>query len=254
MKTLFKYDFTYLWKTSKFIIIIVLGIFLAMLSVLTAYFLNDILQSAFDMDEFCIPITEPTVYDAYGEFFNNFTQIYLMVVLFLSVAFFTRDTTKDHLPLIFSKPLSRKHYVLSKSIWYITLIFIGLAVSIAIFMTYSYLLFEVFHVGRFIVAMLGFYVFLLIIGHIALLFSMLFKSYLAPAALTFGVFILFTILNMFDQGILKYLPNQLLQYPNLLLLEQISYTTFLITTVIGTITIGLLLFGAVQLFKRKSLL
>ena len=254
MKILFKYDFTYLWKTHKLLVIVVLALFLSMLSVLTAYFLNDILQSAFDTDEMCIPLTEPTVYDSYSEFFNNFTQIYLLVVLFLSVAFFTRDATRDHLPLIFSKPLKRADYIFSKSLWYVIYVLVGLIVGGFVFGIYTYLLFETFHGVRFMIALLGFYVFLLLLGHVALLFSTLFKSYLAPAALTFGVFIMFSIVNMFDQGILKYLPNQLMQSPMLLLTEQINYQTMFISIILGIFLVVVLLMISVKLFRKKSLL
>ncbi len=190
MKTLLKYDFSYLWKTSKVIVLVGLGLFLAGLGVVTARFLPDIYRFAFGDSDIIITLPDPTIMDAYEQFFSNFTEMFVIVLIFLMVAFFTRDETGGHAPLIFSKPLRRRHYVLSKSLWMSVSVVGTLVVSALFFMYYTALLFDGLDVLRFVFSVFTLAVFIIMLMHMALFFTVWTKTYLAPVGMTFLVFVL----------------------------------------------------------------
>jgi hypothetical protein len=67
MKTLIKYDFYYLRKTAKFIIFPALAFLLAVMSPLTAKYMNDILSFALGSQEVPFEFPEPTVMESYTQ-------------------------------------------------------------------------------------------------------------------------------------------------------------------------------------------
>ena len=255
MKTIVKYDLWYLQRTSKFIVIGMLGVLLTGMSVLTARFMNEIMAFAFKQEGLEVPLFEdPTAYDSYVQFYGNFTQIFLLVLLFVSIAYFTFDSSRGHYPLIFSKPFDRKQYVLIKSILISLTVLVALVVSGLFFSYYTIVLFDGFEWGKFWLSLLIYYIFLLLILHVGLYFSMLLKSYMMPVVYTLIIFFGFSILTTIDFGFLQYMPWNLVNVPLEMLANELTVGESLVSAVIGVALIAVLLILSMRTFKNKELI
>ena len=253
MKTILKYDVLYWQRTSKFIVLGALGLFLSGLSVLTARYFNRIIEFALRSEGIDIEMPEPTVLESYTQFFSNFNQIFLWVVLFVSVAFFTRDRTRGHLPLIFSKPIHRSHFILAKSLIASVTILVVLLASSIVFGYYTYFLFETFALGRFLLAVLGYYVYVMLVVHTGLLVSAVSKSYWVPALSALGVYFVTSILTILDFGVLKYMPWHLVGYPMTYAHEQLETAVLLGAIGLGVCASILMVIIALRVFKSRPI-
>jgi ABC-2 type transport system permease protein len=253
MKTIIKYDMNYMKKTSKFLVIGILGIFLAGLSTITAKYFNQIMEYALRQEGIEITLPPSTVNEAYVQFFTNFTQIYFMVILFIGVAYFTHDLTKGHYPLIFSKPIKRRDYILSKSLIFSLTIVVSLVLASVFFVYYTYILFGTFDFTKFLFALTAFTVYILLIVHFALYFSTLFKNYLTPLVLSLAVFFLFSTLSIFDMGLFKYMPYQLMGYSMKIMSENIIPLDIWISIILSVGIIKLLIYLSIKRFSKRSL-
>ena len=253
MKTIISYDMNYMKKTSKFTVLGVLGIFLAGLSALTARYLNVIIEYALGQDGIDIVMPEPTVKDSYIQFFSNFNQIFLLVLLFIGVLFFIQDKTQGHYPLIFTKPIVREHYIFSKVIVVMATLIITYIVSILFFGYYTFFLFDSFDTLDFLVASLAYISLSTLILMLGLLTSVLFKSYFGAVMLPLVIFIFMGMLSFLNQGIFKYFPHQLTVYSIAYLEGDINLNTLLVSSFIGLLIATIFLYLALRLFKKVSL-
>ena len=140
MKKLLKYDFFYLFKTSKFLVIGAVFVMFSVISPLTTKYINEILSFLLNGADSPIEIPVPTIYTAYSQYISDLYEICFMVVLFVVVSIFIRDKTKGLLPLILSKPINRTKYVLSKYISVLVLILGSLLLGYLTFSYYTYFL------------------------------------------------------------------------------------------------------------------
>ena len=210
MKALLKYDFLYMHKTTKIIIMIGLGVFLAALSVLTARYMNEIMQLAMAQEGIdTIDVPEPTVNDAYLQFYSNMQQIFFLTLLFISGAFFSKDIFKGIDQWLFARPVSRVHYLLSKTVVIHALGLFGLLVS-ALFFAYStYFVFEGVAIGRFFLSLLIFYVFMLFFIQLVMMLVSIFGRMLWPMLISVTVFFTLSLFGSIESGFFKYLPVRL---------------------------------------------
>lgn len=210
MKALLKYDILYMHKTTKIIIMIGLGVFLAALSVLTARYMNELMQMAMAQEGIeNIDVPEPTVNDAYMQFFSNMQQIFFLTLLFISGAFFSKDISKGIDQWLFARPVSRVHYLLSKTIVIHLLGLFGLLVS-ALFFAYSTVfVFEGFDLGRFFLSLLIFYVFILFFVQLVMMLVSIFGRMLWPMLISVTVFFVLSIFGSIESGFFKYMPVKL---------------------------------------------
>jgi|LGVF01.2.fsa_nt_gb ABC-2 type transport system permease protein len=210
MRKLLKYDFYYLQKTSKFIIFPVLLVLLAIMSPLTARYLNEILAFTLEGTGIIIDLGSPTAFESYSQYIGNLYELYLYVILFVAVGMFINDKTKGLLPLIISKPISRTKYILSKFITLNILIFVSLFIGYFVFDYYTFFLFdEIDMLGMFYVTLL-YFVYIIYVTSIALFSATHTKSYILAIVTTFGVMIFIGALKLWQVGILKYIPGYIL--------------------------------------------
>lgn len=210
MKALLKYDFSYMHKTTKIYIMIGLGVFLAALSVLTARYMSELMQFAMAQEGMeTIDVPTPTVQDAYLQFFSNMQQIFFLVLLFIAGAFFSKDISKGIDQWLFARPVSRIHYMLSKTLVIHLLGVFGMLVS-ALFFAYSTVfLFEGFEFWRFFASLFIFYVFILFFVQLVMLLVSIFGRMLWPMLISVITFFVLSLFNTIDSGIFKIMPVRL---------------------------------------------
>lgn len=210
MKTLLRYDVLYMRRTTKIIIMLALGIFLAGLSVLTAKYMNELMAIAFAQEGIeGVEIPEPTVGDAYVQFYSNMQQIFFLVFLFIGGAFFSRDFTKGTDQWIFARPVNRVHYLLSRTLVLHALGLASLIVSGAFFLYATYFLFPEVDVGRFMVSLAIFYLFILFFTQLMLALVTVFARMLWPMLITIVLLFILSIFSSINEGVFKYIPSRL---------------------------------------------
>ena len=250
MKKLLKYDFYYLQKTSKFIIFPVLLVLLAIMSPLTARYLNEILAFTLEGTGIVIDLGIPTVFESYSQYIGNLYELYLYVIIFVAIGMFINDKTKGLLPLIISKPISRTKYILSKFISLNVLILISLFVGYFVFDYYTFFLFdEIDMLGMFYVTLL-YFVYIIYVTSIALFAATHTKSYILSVVTTLGIMLLIGALKLWQVGILKYIPGYLIN--NMIeLLMDIADTKVIIYNVLLTLGISSV-FIILSIFKFRK--
>jgi ABC-2 type transport system permease protein len=237
MKKLLKYELLYLRKTQKFTVFIGLFLFFSIISPLTAKYIKEIISFFLAGTDFALPIPDPTVYTAYEQYTSDLFETIFLVILFMSVSHFIHDKTKGLLPLIFSKPISRNKYLISKYLAFQILLLISLILGYLIFTYYTYALFGEVLFFRGLVMMGLYYIYLVFISAVAMLFSLIFKSYLTAILPTFGVYILFAIFSALGEyGLFQYLPGMVTNNIVAILYEIVD-----ISQILGTLTITLAL-------------
>lgn len=254
MKTLLKYDFLYMKKTSKILVFLVLGVFLSGLSVLTARYLNDILKFAFEQEGLGgIVLPDVTVMDAYVQFHSNFQQIFFFVLIFVGISFINHDASKGYDVWILSRPVKRYEYLLSKTIVLNTLVFVTLVVSAVVFAYYTYFIFDEFAYGRFSLGLLMFMVFTKMFTQIFLLLGVIFRQTLLPVILSFVLFFTLSALSAIEWSVFKYLPGNLLSMPLSLFNGDIEWSLVLITMLVATVISIVCFIASVKIFETKQI-
>jgi ABC-2 type transport system permease protein len=256
MKALLKYDLLYMHKTTKVFIMLGLGIFLAALSVLTARYMNELMQYAMAQEGIgSFPVSEPTVMDAYIQFYSNMQQIFFLVFLFIAGAFFSKDISQGIEQWLFARPVSKTKYMLSKTLVIHLLGLFGMLVA-ALFFAYSTVfIFDGFSYWRFIGSLFIFYVFVLFFVQLLMLLVGLFGRMLWPMLISVLVFFVLSAFSPIDGGFFKYTPLRLPAYALSFIMEDVATGDLIWTIVIGLglsvflSVLGIFLFNK-QLYKQ----
>lgn len=248
MKTLIKYDLFYLKRTAKFIIFPALAFILAVISPLTAKYMNQILEFALGSEDLPLSFPEPTVMDSYTQYLGNLYEMFILVVIFVSVGIFVRDKTKVLIPLILTKPISRTKYLLSKYITFNLLLFVSLIVGYLVFSYYTFVLFgEVDMLGMFYGTLL-YMLYVLFITSIALFASAVFDTYILAMFFTFGIYIVVNIFNIFKATLFQFFPGRIINAITEILVGTIEAGDIIFYILVPIIFIAGFLVTGIKLF------
>jgi ABC-2 type transport system permease protein len=253
MFKLLKYDFYHLRKTSKFIIFPVVIVIFAILSPMTARYMNDILDLALAESGFDIVLTDPVVMDSYLQYIGNLYETILFVILFVGVGFFIKDKTKGLLPLVLSKPISKPKYLLSKYVSLSVLILGSLLIGYLVFSYYTYFIFKEVDMFGMLLTTLLFFVFILYLLSISMFTATHFKSYLASVSVTFGIYILTSMLTIFEVSIFKYLPGFLSSFSVDILMNQEVVGDVLISVGITILLSIMFIYFSIKKFIKQDI-
>lgn len=243
MLKLFKYDLFYLRKTQKFIVFGGVFVLFSILSPLTAKYIGEILGFFLPGEDLGSLFPDATVWLAYEQYISDLYETIFFVVLFVSVSVFIRDKSKGLLPLVFSKPINRTYYIVSKYLSFLLLLASSILLGYLLFTYYTYFLFDEVFFWKGLAMMGMYFLYLALISSIALFFATIFKTYLLAVLSTFGVYIVLSILSLFGEyGIFQYLPGMLIQRIVGVLYE-VNSTGDLVWTLITTTFITLLFLG-----------
>ena len=162
----------------------------SIISPLTAKYIQELISFLLNGEPLPIDIPDPTVYTAYEQYISDLYEIIFTVTLFVGVSIFIRDKTKDLLPLIFSKPINRTKYVISKYISFLALIFVSLTLGYLSFSYYTYFLFEEVFFVKGIWMMLLYFLDIMFVSAVALFGATYFKTYIPAMLVTWGIYII----------------------------------------------------------------
>ncbi len=127
-------------RTYRLWILLAVFLLFGMMSPLMAKLMPEIFSSL-DMEGVVIQVPEPTVYDAYAQFFKNFTQMGILVVLLVFGGTLSNELSKGTLVNILAKGLPRRTVLLSKYVAAVLVWTAGYALAIATDYGYTVYLF-----------------------------------------------------------------------------------------------------------------
>ena len=200
-------EFKEILRTPKIIILPAVFTFFGILSPLTGRYMNEIL--AFSLKgQMEIKLPESTYFDSYGQFFKNLTSICIIIVILTFMGTVTDEKTRGSAALILTKCVSRANFILGKFFACTSLFTFAYVLSIAVCLYYTYFLFHIFLIPNLWLSLLMFWIYGIFIISITIFASILGKSTMTAAVLSFLGFVAISFLT-FIPYVGKYTPGSL---------------------------------------------
>jgi ABC-2 type transport system permease protein len=152
------HEFFYLKKSHKIWLIPLVFVLIALMSVLTAYFMPEIFKSIKEMQEYLDLIPTPTVADALGQYVKNVTQFGFIIIILVGMSAISSEKEKGTAALFLTKPISRSSFILAKSFSLMILVLSAIILSSMVAYAYINILFEPVPFGH--IALINLYLFL----------------------------------------------------------------------------------------------
>ena len=258
MKTLgilIKKELTESFKGKKLLALTILCVFFALLSPLTAKFMPVIFEQIMKgQDTGGLNISmgaAPTYVDAYGQFFKNFTQMGILIIMIIFMGMVSGEKTKGTAVLVLTKCVPRHAFILSKYIASVIVFTAAYLLSIGVYLYYTFLLFNKAIDSSTLPAFLFFGLFVLFMLSLTLFASTVAKSTGMSAAIVLISFFALSIVNSLP-AIKQYSPMTLSAFPYPFPDSNIygAYSANIITAVILTI---LLVGASVAVFRKQEI-
>jgi ABC-2 type transport system permease protein len=246
-----KKEFLEQLRTSKTLILIAVFFLFGMTSPLLAKLMPEIL-SGMELQGMKIIIPDPTVFDAYGQFFKNCTQMGMLALLLVFGSMLSNELMRGTLINILAKGLPRHTVILSKFLAAAILWTISFCLAALVNYGYTIYLFEVTGINNLLFSHFSLWLFGCFILALVLLSSAITSGNFGGLIVTaLGIVIMFMI-DIFPNAA-KYNPITLAS-DNMALLSGEQTAGGLIITII--ITCGLLiasLIASIVIFQKKRL-
>lgn len=210
----FKKEIKTILKTYRVWLIPLIFVFLGIFSPVTAKFMPAIVKSALQSDatqkmviQFKLP--EPTQADAYMQWIKNLSQFGMLALILISMGLISEEKTRNTLPLIATKPVSRTAIVISKFVAQAGLLAVSGALGLATCYLYTYLLFDKASFTPLALSSIAFATYALLILSITVFFSSLMKNQMGAGGLGLLAYFTLSIVAALGHGLDKYSPGAL---------------------------------------------
>lgn len=246
----FKKEMREYFKTTKFLILIIVFLFFAILSPLTAKYINDIL-SALSTD-IQITLPDPVFQDAWVQFYKNMTSLCLIVLLIVMTGSVAQEKNKGSILLVLTKKVSRFNFLASKFMAGVVIYTIIYLASLLLSGLYTYLLFDQVAYSGLVMSIVLIWLMGCFYLALAIFVSVIAKTPTIAALLGFVGYALFNLLNI-SQTLQKFNPAGASSLVNTILAGQASSLTqwlCLGSTLMGT---GLVLTAGYLIFKKQEI-
>ena len=238
-------------RTSKFLILMAVFFLFGMTSPLLAK-LMPVIFSQMDLQGIKIVLPEPTVMDAYGQFFKNCTQMGMLVLLLVFGGVLTNELMSGTLINILAKGLGRPTVILSKYFAAVTLWTASYLMAAVVNYGYTCFLFERSMVSNLLISLFCLWLF----GCFLLALIML-SSTLASGNFGGLIVTMITIAVMFLIDLIpdtaRFNPITLASENVALLAGGVRAEEILITIFMTLLLTVISLLGAVASFQKKRL-
>lgn len=227
------------------------GVFIvfALLSVLTAKFTPQLIESLVSA-ELAATFPAPSGIDVWLQFHKNVSQLGLIIVVLLCSNILTKEYQQETLPIILSKGLSRWTVLLAKWLLMVVNFSVAYLISIGTTILYTTFYFEQVFYGEFWWAVFCLWLFSIFLFSVITLGSVLFKQNYAVLCFIAGVIVACILLNMITD-IQKFNPMQMMNQFLPLLNREIE----VVKLFPSVMTIVILMVGclgtSIVLFKKK---
>lgn len=136
LRTLIGKELRETWRTRRLPVTVILFAGLAILSVLTARYLPEILEAALGEQAGAIPIPPPTLADAVVELQQNLGQLGALTGVVLAMGAVAWERERGTAAFVLSKPASRGAFLAAKAI--VLGLVLGLATAVAVLVGWAY--------------------------------------------------------------------------------------------------------------------
>ncbi|HWT74252.1 MAG TPA: ABC transporter permease [Mobilitalea sp.] len=238
-------------RTFKWLIILSVFFLFGMMSPVLAKLMPDIL-SGMEVEGMKIVIPDPTAMDAYGQFFKNFTQMGILVVLLVFGGTLSNELVRGTLVNILAKGMPRPVVILSKYTAAVLLWTVGYLLAAATTFGYTAYLFKDALVSNLVFSMFCLWLFGIFVLALVFLSSTIASGNFGGLVLSAVALILMLMIGVIPNTE-KYNPVTLASV-NVALLSGTKEVKDLIATVIITclLTVGCMI-GSIVLFGKKKL-
>lgn len=237
-------------RTYKLLIFCSVFLLLAFLSPLSAKFMPEILSN-FLPKEVADSFPEPTAFSSWEQFFKNFSQIGLFIIVLLFAPILSAERQNGTLIILFSKGLSRSAVVMSKWLFAAFMWTIGYVISFAIVYFYTEFYWPANDVTQLFLAIFTLWLFGIFLISVIIFANVLFRSYFSTLLFTLGIIILLFIVAIFPK-LEKISILRLATENNAILQNLFTWQDY---TVLMSVTSGLsiiLVLLAVIIFNKKT--
>lgn len=238
-------------RTYKVLIIVAVFFLFGMMSPLLAKLMPEIFKNM-KLEGIAIILPVPAATDAYGQFFKNFTQMGLLVLLLVFGSTLSSELQKGTLVNILAKGLPRRTVILSKYLAAVLLWTIGYGLASAAAIGYTFYLFASTGVHHIMLSFFCLWLFGCFVIALILLSSTLTSGNFGGLILPAVVLLILLAINSLP-GVKEFSPVTLASV-NLALLNGTQELDGVIRVIL--ITCGLIilsLYSSVLLFRKKKL-
>ena len=250
--TLFKKELLEIYRSKKFLILVILFLFIAISSPVLAKLLPVILKSVPETPGLTINIPEPTWKDAVDQLVKNLSQIGLVVLILVFAGSIADEKGKKTLEIVLTKPISRKSFVLSKflaSLVATKAVFIG---AMIVFYLYTISVFGTFSLINFVWLSIFSLISLAFIVSLTVFFSTIAKSQIVALALAFSTEAILAIIFSLFKKIANYSPSYVFSnYVDLMVDGKIN--DFLPSVLVSFVAILVLAIFSMYLFSKQEI-
>jgi len=237
-------------KTPKLLIIMCLFIFFAILSPLTARYMNELISLLAEDVQITFP--DPTFTDAWVQFYKNTTSLCLIVYLIIMTGTVAQEKNKGSIMLVLTKKVSRFNFLFSKFVGGALLMTAGLFASLLVSGLYTQILFKEVIYDGLLISIVLMWLMGLFYTALAILASVISKTPTIAALLGFVGYAFFNLLNV-SSSLQKFNPSGASSLVNSILYNTSSSSTnmiCLISTVVGTVLMFSLSY---VIFKKQEI-
>jgi ABC-2 type transport system permease protein len=242
MKNLLKYDYIYLLKTKKIIIFSAMFVLFSIISPLTARYLQEIIGYLVDDLALGDLIPDPSLTSAFIQYTSDLYEIVFTITMFVAVGIFIRDKSKGLRPLIYSKPINKTYYLLSKMISLVSILLFSITLGYLVFTYYTYALFDETMFTTGILVMLLYFLDIVFACSLAMFTAVHFKNYILSIVIAWVSFIGINLLSLIERmSIFSYFPGATRAVQNNLILganvENVGYNILVTLLFISLFTV-----------------
>ena len=250
--TMLKKEILEIYRSKKFLILVIVFAFIAISSPILAKLLPSILKSMPATPGLIFDMPDATWTDSIDQLVKNLAQFGMIVILLMFSGAIAEEKNKKTLELVLTKPISRVSFILSKfvaSALYIKIVFL---VSAIVFYYYTVNLLGDFSFLNFVWLVIFLLIFLIVILAVTIFFSTISKNQITAAGMALLVSIVFTTIFGLIKQIANYSPTYIVSnYKNLMTDGKIADFLPSAFTSVGLIII--LIAGAVYIFQKQEI-
>ena len=246
-----KKEFLEQFRTGRGLILMAVFFLFGMMSPLLAKLMPEILGSM-DMQGIKIVLPEPTAIDAYTQFFKNFTQMGILILLLVFGGTLSNELSRGTLINILAKGLPRHNVLLSKYIAAASLWSFSYAMAAGVTIGYTVYLFRDARVNHLFLSLFCLWLFGCLVLALILLSSAIAPGSFGGLILTTAVIVFMLLLGSFP-AIARYNPIALAS-ENMNLITGTTNSEFIILPISISILLTLSsLAAAIIIFSKKRL-
>lgn len=237
-------------KTSKFIVLIALFTFFAILSPLLAKYINELLSLV--STDVAISLPDPTYADAWLQYYKNMTSLCLIVFMIIMTGTIAQEKNKGSIMLVLTKKVSRFDFVFSKFLAGIIIYTVLFLVSLVISSAYTYYLFDSFSYDGLTISLVLMWLMGIFYAAMAIFASIIAKTPTTAALFGFVGYAVFNLLNI-ATGLQKYNPAGASSLVNTILVGASSNSDNWICVIATTLGIVIAFLGGYMIFRKQEI-